>query len=529
MTKERVVTLDELYQFLQECSLADGLYIVGLINAAFKYNYTKSDMVDVPSQFVKWINQNFTSDQSRVALCLNTTRLARFLLLSGAKNEDPRVLDIGSKDLNHALELVLQLYDPDIEEEIKSEQDVARAFGRIAQWQFPLQLDRKTVIGRAQLLFIKIPRLFREGYDFNEKMLEYYGIDTKQFILSGVALWILSVGTLKQVVTIEVPAMKGFITQASIDKFIELSSGTPDEYRSHIRGNGGGKKDDVYGFEPFLKMPAIKIDERSRFGEKTVIVPQPFYLLERASTGIFHLLADKERQLSLAKGNFTANSFRHNFSSVYREYVSQQLKLAPAHITFIDIDCESFDGYEGKRPDFALIQGDLCVLFEVKNCVMPLTVRTEFDEKTARDAVCESRFGETVDQLCDFEKALLAKTIVNTKFNAITRVVKVLIGFDDMHLVNPFILPIARQVYGEKINHLQIGGLTDIEIIGACLGNGGEFMSMIFEKVISSTHADWPLGQFIFSHNVGVSFVNPLLQEAFHDFMFETTGGQIQL
>lgn len=528
MIEEKAVTLDELYQFLQQCSLVDGLFVIGCVNAAFKYNYTKVDAADLPPQFTVWLNQKFTTDQERVALCLKTTRLARFLLLSGAKNDAPRILDSGSKDFDHALQLVLHLYDPEIEGEIKSEQDVARSFGRIAQWQFPLQLDRKTVIGRAQLLFIEIPAVSKGDYDFNEKMLEHYGIGVKQFILSGLTLWVLSVGTLKQIVAIEVPGMKDIVTQASIDKFIELSSGTPDDYRAFIRGNEGGKTQDVYGLDPLLKMPAIKIEESSRFGGTTVIVPQPFYLLERASTGIFHLLSDKEREVGSAQGNSTKNNFRHNFSAVYREYVARQLQLAPTPIIFIDIDLESLDGYKGKRPDFALIYGDLCVLFEVKTLIMPLAARAVFDKKSAEETVRDKRFSETVDQLYNFEKALLSKSISNEKFSGITRVVKLLLGFDDMHLVNPFILPIARQIYGEKIEGLQIGALTDIEIIGACMANGGEFMNTLFEKVSDSRYVDWPLGQFIFSHNSGVSFVNPLLQKAFQEFMYEATGGQIQ-
>jgi hypothetical protein len=132
-------------------------------------------------------------------------------------------------------------------------------------------------------------------------------------------------------------------------------------------------------------MPAIQVRYSTRLPKDTYVVPQPLFLLQRASTGLFYLLADKERDLGAALGQHGRNDFRQSFGDIYRAYVGKHLNLAKDPMRFVDLDAEITTA--GEKPDFALIEGDTCVLFEVKTALLTLNARTIFDLDKTRAEV----------------------------------------------------------------------------------------------------------------------------------------------
>ena len=530
MEKHKITTLDELYDYLKRFSLSDSLFVISMVNGAMKYGF-KALTEDAHKNTVAWIEDTWKDPRQKVELTMHMTRLARFLLLSRANDYKQMVLDTGTREMQNALFLVSTLHEKEIEGEVKSITDKTRIMGRIGQWQFPLQADRSAVIGRGYLLFMEIPSKLHLRYDFDQKMREYFGLTVFQFITSGLAAWMMSTGVLKYKLTIEIDAIKDIVNTDTLDKFVELSSGTPEKYRRLVRGEEWKTVDkllDIYALDPFLKMPAIRVGKSGKLETGQYVVPQPLYLLLRASLGIFYLLGDKERELAEAEGKAGRNDFREEFGKVYRAYVGRQLGQAQAPVDFVDIDEEIKE--DVRKPDFALIKDDICVLFEVKTAFLTINPRMLFDTEVARKEIetPTGNFKKAVDQLNLFETAIRSGKIADKRFSQVSKIVKIIVGFEDLYLANPFLLPVARELYGDQANNLQIGTLSDIEILGSRLAHGGAVLEAICEKVSNRDPeqdcSEWSLGMFVADRTKEATGENPLLKEAFEEYMSLVAG-----
>jgi len=528
--EHKETSLEELYDYLRRFSLSDSLLVISIVNNAFKYGLRALND-DTHQNVIAWLEEHWKEPIHKINVMLLLTRMARFLLLSAANDYKSPILDTGTPEMHRALFLVSSLYDKDVHGEIKCEADLARVLGRIGQWQFPLQVDRGAVVGRGYLLFVDIPSKLSLSYDFDRKMQEYFGITVFQFITSGLAAWMMSTGVLKYKLTIDIDALKGVVTTETLDKFVELSSGTPEDYRRHLRGDDWkiiDKVHDIYGLDPMLKMPAIRVERSGKLEAGQYVVPQPLYLLLRASLGVFHLLSDKEHELAVADGKTGKNDFREAFGQVYREYVGKQLALASNPVHFVDLDREV--GTLVRKPDFALVKGDTCALFEVKTALLTVTPRMQFEAALAKAEleVPTGNFKKAVDQLNAFEAAILRGEAGDSRFVGVTKIIKVIVGFEDMYLANTFLLPIARDLYGEQVDRLQIGTLSDIEIIGARLAHEGEVVEVIWEKVskygTQEDRSEWSLGMYVAEKTQKTNVKNPVLDGAFKEFISLVSG-----
>lgn len=527
--EEKSTTLEELYAYLKRFSLSDSLFVIGVINAALRYGFKEVQTDGIPAPTLRWLEIVCKKNIDRVSLSLHLTRLARFLILSGTNDYKEPILDTGSLELEKALFLISTLFDREAEGDIKTSQDASRVFGRLVQWQFPLQTNRPTVIGRAQLLFIELSREVSATYDVEQKMREYYGVGAFEFIASGIALWIMSTGVLKHNLTIEVDALKSIVTTESIRRFVELSTGTPEDYRRGVRGEQWKEKNklfDIYGLDPFLYMPAIKTTRTLRLEPNCYIVPQPFYLLQRSSLGIFYLLADHERKLSEAIDKKGRNLFRDTFGDVYRKYIAKNLDQATGPTTFIDLDSDLEGIPDGiKIPDFAIVNEEIAILFEVKISPFSATSRTILNEESIKVDIERNpgSYRKAMDQLTSFETALKSKAITDKRFKNVTKIIKILVCFEDIFLANSLFLPLTRELYGnETADNLQIVGISDVETIGAKLSSDQALASLLWEKVTDPGLAEWGVGPFLTEK--GAMKESPVLQKAYEDIMSRMAG-----
>jgi len=524
-SKEKTTTLDELYGYLKRFALCDSLFVVGAVNATMRYGFNELETGETPEGTVRWIDDHGTEPINRIDLTIQLTRLARFLLLSRANDHKAVILDTGTPEIQQAIYLTASLHDKDVEGEVKDLRDLARIFGRISQWQFPLQGNRLHIIGRGNLLFIEVPQKIKPKYDFEEKTNEYFGMDVFQYIATGLALWITSTGILKHNMTVEVEALEGVVTKESVGRFVELSTGTPEDYRRLVRGDNWkipNKRRDIYGLDPFVQMPAIKIKHTMKLEAGSYVVPQPHYLLQKATMGLFYLLADKERAVAEALGQGGRNDFRESFGDVYRAYVGKHLSLAQTPTVFVDLDNDLSVG--GKKPDFALIEDDTCILFEVKTALLTVDSRTIFDEAAARAEIQRGAFKKALEQLCDFEEAVKNKHVEDIRFKHVRHVVKVMVGFEDIYFANAFLLPMLREIHGDTVSNLQIATITDIETAGTLLAYGDAVGALMLEKIASPELAEWSLGAFLNHKKKNKSAENPLLRKGYEDFIQKVTG-----
>ncbi|WP_443946014.1 hypothetical protein ACJVDH_02600 [Pedobacter sp. AW1-32] len=268
--------------------------------------------------------------------------------------------------------------------------------------------------------------------------------------------------------------------------------------------------------EPLIQLPAIKVEVSSKLKSGSYVVPQPKYLLDRTSTGIFYLLADKEQQLAAASGQTKKNPFRVYFGEVYRTYVRTQLCQAKSNTILIDLD-EDFDNKNGgKLPDFAVIQGNICVIIEVKTSLLTLKSRAFFEESQMEVEIRTGSFKKAVTQLHDFRSRILLKKTGDHRFAPISEVISILAGYEDIFVLNSYLLPMLEVQYGPMTKNLQLACISDIDAIGSLLSEGKPLGELLKKKVGNTEERKWMLDQYLRHH---IQQENPVLKQAFDSLL----------
>lgn len=508
-------SLNELYKQLKKFHLSDGLYVIGAVNAALKYGTVNEDRKNIPDWIFAWLQANGKTEHDRRSLSIILSRMARFLLLSSANDYKGVFLDLNNPAVHKAYNQVVNLEDV---EESSGEDMLNRFslyFNRIGQIQFPLQASKKTIIGRGFLLFHKLILATQSDYDFDKKFKEYFGLTLIEFMSTGFAMWILSNGTLDY----EIKELQHIITLDTQRIFLSLSSGTPQQYRELVRGadwKTPHKLKDMYALEPLTMMPAVKVEKSSKLSSTTYVVPQAKYLLDRASSGIFYLLGDKEKELADREGKKGKNPFRNAFGMVYRAYVGEHLSILGKH-EFIDLD-NDFVETEGKLPDFAIVQEDICILFEVKTSLLNIDARTYFEKQTLEKEVNAGNIQKGINQLMDFKQKILSGQINDVRFSKITSVVGVIVGYEDIFSINSTLLPMLDKFNGSVVDDLQFASISDIEAIGSAIDQKLNIIELLQKKVASPAERQWSIATLF---HKDMNHRNPVLDQAFDEFIIK--------
>jgi len=510
-------SLAELYEQLRKFHLSDALYVIGAVNAALKYGTVKADRKNIPDWIWQWLQVRGRNEQERRSLAIALSRMARFLLLSSANDYKGIFLDLNNPAVHKAYNQVVNLEDLD---ESSGEDTLSRFslyFNRIGQIQFPLQASKKTIIGRGYLLYYKLILSTPTDYDFDSKFKEYYGLTLIEFMSTGFAMWILSNGTIDYEMKNEIKELKHVITLDTQRKFLSLSCGTPQRYRELVRGadwKTPHSLKDMYALEPFTIMPAVKVEKSSKLSSTTYVVPQAKYLLDRASSGIFYLLGDKEKQLAELEGKKGKNPFRNAFGMVYRAYVGEHLSIPGKH-EFIDLD-HDFVQTGGKLPDFAIIQGNTCILFEVKTSLLNIDARTYFEKQTLEKEVKAGNIQKAITQLMDFKHQILSGKVSDPRFSKVSVVVGVIVGYEDIFSINSTLLPMLDKLSGAIVPDLQFASISDIEAIGSAIDQGLNIIELLQKKVSNPAERQWSIATLFYKD---MDERNSVLDRAFDEFI----------
>lgn len=510
-------SLNELYDQLKKFHLSDGLYVIGAVNSALKYGTKQPDRRNIPDWIWEWIQVRGRNEEDRRSLSIVLSRMARFLLLSSANDYKGIFLDLNNPAVHKAYNKVVNLEDVD---ETSGEDTLSKFslyFNRIGQIQFPLQASKKTIVGRGFLLFHKLILTTASDYDFEKKFNEYFGLTLFQFLSTGFAMWILSNGTLDYEIKGEIEELKNIMTLETQRRFLSLSCGTPKRYRELVRGadwQTPHNLKDMYALEPLTIMPVIKVEKSSKLSSTTYVVPQPKYLLDRASSGIFYLLGDKEKELAESEGKKSKNPFRIAFGMVYRAYVGKHLSISGSH-KFIDLD-DDFVQSSGKLPDYAIVQGDMCVLFEVKTSLLNIDARTYFEKQKLEQEVKSGNIQKAISQLIDFKTKILLGQINDDRFTKINSVVGVIVGYEDIFSINSTLLPMLDELNGATVDDLQFASISDIEAIGSAIDQKLDIIEMIHKKVASPAERQWSIATLFYKD---INHSNSVVDHAFEEFI----------
>lgn len=521
---EKDTSLSSLYAYLKGFHLSDSLVLIGAINSALKYGLKDFSKENIAPYVIEWLQKHCKTHQNYLTIYLDTGRLARYLLLSGANDYRNKRLELKNDSFAIALNMTGAIYDTELEKRLFAEDGAPGLFARMTQKQFPLQADQQSVIGRGHLLFVQLAGKFMEGYSFDQKMSEYYGMGAYEFVATGMTLWMKTNGYESGLLAMEIPAMKDVASDANQIQFLRLSSGTPENYRRYIRGENWKSSDqlkDTYGAEPFNRMPAVAIAHSMLYKAGTFVIPQPRYFLDRASSGIFYLLADKEQEIARNIGNKGQNPFRKEFGHVYRKYAGIQLGQKNSKFQFIDMD-EDFDNRTNIRiPDFALVKDSICVLFEIKTTLLKIDARSYFEPAVLKSEIMEGNFKKALTQLHSFAENIINGKIDDSRFKNITQVIKVIIGYEDVFVLNTVLLPLVQEAYKDSASALQLGSVSDLDIMGTIVSENLDLVEIIAKK---ASHPDERSYSFIGSWDQKYGKKNPILIRAFDDLMHRMIG-----
>jgi len=482
-------SLTEVYSYLRSFHLSESLYTIGAINSALKYGGDSYFKDNIPEHITYWLDRFGNKQVSNFEMLLQTSRMARLLLLSGASDYRSKMLMLGTQEFQTAFNMIGRLSEPEIEKQFENEQTVSSFFGRMSSWQFPLQSDRLIPLGRAYLLFIEIPKRLNQEYDYDLKMREFFDIGVLEYLNCGYALWQTTNGTLDYRVKVELEPLKSIVTSSNLEKMVTLVTGNHSQYRLLIRGDNWKDSDpykDLYALDPFLKIPALAVKNSTKLRTDSFVVPQPKYLLDKISTGIFYLLADREQQAAIKENvEHKKNSFRNSFGEVYREYVKMQLQQAKMPAVLVDLDTEFENTTKKKIPDFALLCGDICILFEVKTSILKVQARTYFEPDQLKKEVEEGSLPKALQQLYSFKQAILNKGLSDKRFDGINIVICLLVCYEDIFVLNSTLLPILKEKYPEMSENLQLTCISDIDAIGYGLANNINLGKLLVQKICS--------------------------------------------
>ncbi|RYG21153.1 MAG: hypothetical protein EOO07_03335 [Chitinophagaceae bacterium] len=516
-------SLQSLYNHLKKFHLSDSLYVIGAVNAALKYGTHKLDQnnENIPNWIKEWLKKRGRSEQDRRSIAIVLSRMARFLLLSSANDHKGIFLDLNLPSAHSAYNMVLNLEDEYLPDEYPAD-TIGRFvlyFNRIGQIQLPLQASRKRVIGRGFLLFHKLILSTPTDYEFDRKFQEYFGLTMFEFIANGFGMWILSNGTLDYEMKNEISELKHVITLETQRKFLALSCGTPQRYRELVRGENWKlphKLKDAYALEPFAIMPAVKVERSSHLSSTSYVIPQCKYFLDRASSGIFYLLGDKEMELALSEGKKEKNPFRKAFGLVFREYVGVHLAM-PGQLVFIDLD-HDFQQPDGKLPDFAIINNNICVLFEVKTTLLNIAARTYFEQKTLEKEVKAGNIQKAVTQLQEFKELVLNGQISDERFSGVSKVISIIVGYEDVFCLNSTLLPMLDKLHGTGLGDFQFASISDIEAIGSAIEQSIDVVSRLEKKLADPGERQWAIATLFHKE---MDDNNSILDQAFEEFIIK--------
>ncbi len=510
-------SLTELYDQLKKFHLSDGLYVIGAVNAALKYGTERPDRKNIPDWIWAWLQVRGKTEHDRRSLSITLTRMARFLLLSSANDHKGGFLNLNNPSVHKAYNQVVNLEE--LEE--SSDDDIMSKFSlyfnRIGQIQFPLQVSKKTIIGRGFLLFNKLILTTSTEYDFDKKFKEYFGLTLIEFLSTGFAMWVLSNGTLDYEIKNEIKELKHIFTLESQRIFLSLSCGTPQQYREMVRGINWKQCDnlkDMYALEPLVIMPAIKVERSTYMSSTSYVVPQAKYLLDRASSGAFYLLGDKEKDLAEAEGKKGKNPFRKAFGMVYRAYVGEHLSIAGNH-KFVDLD-NDFVQTGGKLPDFAIIKDGVCILLEVKTTLLNIDSRSYFEKEALEKEVKSGNIQKAINQLRDFKQKILSGQIKDERFKGLKTVIGIIVGYEDIFSINSTLLPLLNKLSGAIIDDLQFASISDIEAIGSAIDQKLNIIEMIRNKVNNCAEREWSIAT---RFHKDIEYRNSVLDNAFDEFI----------
>lgn len=263
-------------------------------------------------------------------------------------------------------------------------------------------------------------------------------------------------------------------------------------------------------FNPLLKYPILRPDRNPQPGAPQVYLPPvPRLILERVTRGLYFELSDH------FKGAGRRNPFRQSFGYVFQEYVGELLKDALGNDRVFP-EVMYRDGKDEKlTPDWMVIDGDRCLLVEVKQSGLYLDAKMWGEIETVKEDLSKS-VGGGVQQLWNFEKAARSGRHPELAFlSGIHEFDRIVISYDQLYFANSIIRDRIRERLAEDgvsipaDYHWHIISIDELESV---LGmHGPSFLDVLKQKQLSNDDDRLDFGDFLAKHYADRDPTNPYL------------------
>jgi hypothetical protein len=263
-------------------------------------------------------------------------------------------------------------------------------------------------------------------------------------------------------------------------------------------------------FNPLLKYPILKPDLNPLPGARQVYInPIPRLLHERVTRGLYFELSDH------FMGHGKRNPFRQSFGYVFQEYVGALLKdaLGGAHVL---AELKYKVGREEKlTPDWMVIDGDRCLLVEVKQAGLYLDAKMWGEIETVKEDLSKS-VGAGVRQLWNFEQAVRSNRHPDLAFlSGIKDFDRIVVLYDHLYFSNSILRDRVRERFvedGVSIPadfHWHVASIDELEIV---LGmHGSNFLSLLKEKQLNNDDDRLDFGDYLSKYFADRNATNPYL------------------
>ncbi|MDJ1174413.1 hypothetical protein [Roseofilum capinflatum] len=235
---------------------------------------------------------------------------------------------------------------------------------RLASHQFPFEPDYFGQFSRPSWLFTKMPSQLEnslgiQNFYFEDKFQSINQCSVIDFITTSFIAWVGLHHNFSISHEYFTKARKQGINLPN-DRVIRsiINTISADKYKLTKRYEELKNKDRrfrMYDFNPLLEYPIIKPCQDKQFSTKNFLhAPIPDLIVSRIGTGIFYQMF-----------NEYGTEFSKYFGYVFEHYVGTVLKHStPSNTVLSEADVRQV--YQGKCPDWIIIDGSTVILFECK-------------------------------------------------------------------------------------------------------------------------------------------------------------------
>jgi hypothetical protein len=263
-------------------------------------------------------------------------------------------------------------------------------------------------------------------------------------------------------------------------------------------------------FNPLLKYPILKPDRNPQPGAPLVYIdPLPRLVHERVTRGLYFELSDH------FMGHGKRNPFRQSFGYVFQEYVGELLKDALGGKGVLAELKYKVGKDEKLTPDWMVIDGDRCLLVEVKQAGLYLNAKMWGDIETVKGDLSKS-VGGGVKQLWNFEQAVLSGRHPELAIlSGVKEFERIVVSYDHLYYSNSILRDKIRERFVEDgvsvpaDYHWHVISIDELEFV---LGmHGPNLLRLLKEKRINKDDDQMDFGDYLSKYYADRNATNPYL------------------